>query len=157
VQSDVAPRLEILGPMMPLVLQRLNLGKVDGKHEYLTPISERDKAFFDAFLIPESIDPSRMHHGDICFIEGFRGTGKTSLLRWHAETNRRSGDYTDIILFKSDLTEQQRVAISSEVGISWTDVDAPRMEVSQDFKAAWRWFIHHKGTSKNLLAISLRI
>jgi hypothetical protein len=34
--------------------------------------------------------------------------------------------------------------ISTEAGVSWTDVDASKMEISQDFKATWKWFILHK-------------
>jgi len=30
---------------MSLVLKQLNIGKVDGKHEYLTPKSDRDQLF----------------------------------------------------------------------------------------------------------------
>lgn len=129
---------------MGITLSKLNLGKVDGKHEYLIPISDRDRAFFDAYLIPTTVDTSRIHNADITFIEGFRGTGKTSLLRWHAETKRRAGAYTNFVLFKSDLTEQQRMHISQEAGITWADVDSSTMEISQDFKSTWRWFIHHK-------------
>src|ERR1700750_2396191 len=126
---------------MSLVVKNLNIGKVDGKHEYLTPRSDRDQLFFDAFLIPQSVEPSRFGNDDVFPIEGFRGTGKTSLLRWFAEDRRKAGAYTDFILFKSDLTEQQRLQISNEVGISWIDIDPAKMEVSQDFKTAWKWFI----------------
>lgn len=129
---------------MTLKLSQLRVGKIDGKHEYLTPVSERDRTVFDAFLIPEAVDTERMHNGDVFFVEGFRGTGKTSLLRWHAEKMRENGAATDFVLFKTDLTEAQRLHISKEVGISWTDVDAKTMEVAQDFKAAWTWFILHK-------------
>lgn len=129
---------------MALRLSQLRVGKIDGKHEYLTPIRERERAVFDAFLVPESVEPSRMNNGDIYFVSGFRGTGKTSLLRWHAEQQRAQGACTDFILFKSDLTEAQRLHISKEVGISWSDLDAKSMEISQDFKDAWTWFILHK-------------
>lgn len=129
---------------MSLTLRQLRIGKVDGKHEYLTPIDERDQAVFDAFLIPEAVEPDRMHNGDVFFVEGFRGTGKTSLLRWHAQDRRKTGCLTDFVLFKTDLTESQRMQISKEVGISWTDIDPTKMEMAQDFKAAWTWFILHK-------------
>lgn len=130
--------------MSNLKLRQLRIGKVDGKHEWLTPTNQREEAAFDAFLIPSSVDPARMHNGDVIFISGFRGTGKTSLLRWHAEQQRRLKHATDIVLFKSDLTEQQRANISNEVGVSWTDVDSKAMEFSQDFKDSWAWFILHK-------------
>lgn len=129
---------------MNLKLSELRIGKVDGKHEYLTPSSERDKDPFDSFLVPESVDPSRLNNADVFFVEGFRGTGKTSLLRWHAHGRAAEDATTDFVLFKSDLTEDQRMHLSQEVGISWTDVEATKMEISQDFKSAWGWFIAHK-------------
>lgn len=129
---------------MNLPLKKLRIGKVDGKHEYLTPESERDQGTFDTFLVPDSVEPDRLHNGDIFFVEGFRGTGKTSLLRWHAHSTRSKDAVTDFILFKTDLTEDQRMHLSKEVGVSWTDIDAQSMEISQDFKSAWGWFIVHK-------------
>lgn len=125
-------------------LKQLRVGKVDGKHEYLTPVNDRERKAFEAFLLPEVVDPPRMNNGDVFFIEGFRGTGKTSLLRWHAEQQRNAGAVTDFVLFKSDLTEAQRLHISKEVGISWADVDSNSMEISQDFKSSWTWFLLHK-------------
>lgn len=90
------------------------------------------------------MDPTRLNNADIFFIEGFRGTGKTSLLRWHANAQTLCDATTDFVLFKSDLTEDQRMHLSREVGISWTDVEPSKMEISQDFKSAWGWFIVHK-------------
>lgn len=104
------------GHAMALTLGQLRIGKIDGKHEYLTPVSEREAQIYDAFLVPEAFDANRMHNGDMFFVEGFRGTGKTSLLRWHAEQQRRKNAVTDFVLFKSDLTEAQRMHISQEVG-----------------------------------------
>lgn len=129
---------------MALTLRQLRIGKVDGKHEYLTPPGERDQGIFDAFMVPEAVAPMRMHNADVFFVEGFRGTGKTSLLRWHAEGRRSAGCITDFVLFKTDLSESQRMHISKEVGISWTDIDSKSMEIAQNFKSAWTWFILHK-------------
>lgn len=129
---------------MVLSLRQLRIGKVDGKHEYLTPVEERDASVFDAFLMPEAVEPGRMHNGDVFFVEGFRGAGKTSLLRWHAQDRRKTGCITDFVLFKSDLSEVQRMHISKEIGVSWTDIDSSKMEIAQDFKSAWIWFILHK-------------
>ncbi len=129
---------------MALTLSQLRVGKADGKHEYFTPIRQEDYDTFDGFLVPDGVDPRRMHNGDIFYIEGLRGTGKTSLLRWHAKERRAEGAITDFVLFKTDLTDAERLHLSTEVGISWTDVDATTMEVAQDFKDAWSWFILHK-------------
>src|SRR4051812_7108114 len=105
---------------MGLKLSELRIGKVDGKHEYLTPMTQRERDAFDAFLVPDTVDPERLNNRDTFFIEGFRGTGKTSLLRWHAEKKRQEGAKTDFILFKTDLNDSQRMHISKEVGISWS-------------------------------------
>ena len=129
---------------MTLKLGQVHVGKVDGKHEYLTPTDERERLLFDAFLLPDSVEPDRLNNSDIFFVSGFRGTGKTSLLRWHAEQRRIQNAVTEFVLFKTDLTEVQRLSISKEVGITWLDVDAKSMEVSQDFKDAWTWFLLHK-------------
>ncbi|MBU0739520.1 MAG: hypothetical protein KJ981_05225 [Alphaproteobacteria bacterium] len=129
---------------MSLTLRQLKIGKVDGKHEYLTPATDRDRVFFDAYLIPDAVDPDSFNNTEMFFVEGFRGTGKTSLLRWHANKMRDEGCLTDFVLFKTDLTEAQRLQISTEVGVSWADLDAGQMEISQDFKSAWTWFILHK-------------
>lgn len=61
---------------MTLTLQQLHIGKVDGKHEYLTPINERERSIFDAFLIPETVQPDRMHNGDIFLLRDFVARGK---------------------------------------------------------------------------------
>jgi hypothetical protein len=127
-----------------LQLRQLNLGKVDGRAEYLEPKNERDESFYDAFLVPDSVDVSRLHNSDLFYVEGFRGTGKTSLLRWFAENRRRQGAVTDFVLFKSDVPEERRLGLSTEVGVTWVDTDTKRMELSQDFKSAWSWFLHHK-------------
>ena len=66
------------------------------------------------------------------------------MLRWYAEKRRKEGAVTEFVLFKSDIPEAQRLTLSSEVGITWADIDSKRMGFSQDFKSAWLWYIHHK-------------
>ncbi|MFM8912379.1 MAG: P-loop ATPase, Sll1717 family, partial [Flammeovirgaceae bacterium] len=122
----------------------LRLGKIDGKHEYLEPSTTEEQFAFDSFLIPQNIDVSQLDNRQKMFVEGFRGTGKTSLLRWHAEQMRRNAHRTEFVLFKTELTEEQKLQISKEAGISWTDINSSKMEISQDFKSVWSWFILHK-------------
>ncbi|MFV0624965.1 P-loop ATPase, Sll1717 family [Sphingomonas sp. ac-8] len=125
-------------------LRNIHLGMVDGKFEYVTPQDDRDNSFYDAFLIPENVDISSLNNRRQYFVEGFRGTGKTSLLRWLAEMKRRDGALTEFVLFKSDLPEEKREGLSSQVGITWLETDRNKMEFSQDFKTSWTWFILHK-------------
>lgn len=129
---------------MPKPLKDLKLGMVDGKFEYVVPKDEQDQRFYDAFLIPENVDTDSFNNRATYFVEGFRGTGKTSLLRWISEQKRKSGYSTEFTLFKSDLPEDRRVDLSSQVGVTWLETDKNTMEFSQDFKTSWEWFIFHK-------------
>lgn len=56
---------------MTLTLRHLNLGKVDGKHEYLTPEPGAEQIFFDAYLIPESVQTDRFGNKDIFLSRAF--------------------------------------------------------------------------------------
>ena len=122
----------------------IHLGKVDGKFEYITSTKKDAKSFYNAFLIPDNVDINSIGNHDRYFISGFRGTGKTSLLRWFAHQRREAGSATEFILFKSDIPEDQRLGLSTEVGYSIQEADSRKMEFSQDFKTAWSWFIVHK-------------
>lgn len=130
---------------MPLnSISEIEIGKIDGKNEFLDGLESTDKYFFDSFLLPSNIDPSKFRDGKKYFVYGFRGTGKTSLLRWYAGQLRLEGFLGEIILFKSDLTPIQRQEISNQVGVEWAEVNASSMEMIQDFKESWRWFVFHK-------------
>jgi len=117
---------------------------IDGKFEYVKPRNQHDERFYDAYLIPDNVDVSDLKNSQRYFVEGFRGTGKTSLLRWISEQKRRAGYITEFVLFKSDLPEEKRENLSSQVGITWLETERDKMEFSQDFKASWTWFIYHK-------------
>jgi len=128
---------------MPVArLAELHLGKVDGKHEFVD--SAHSRLFFDGFLVPETIQLDDFLNGHKYVLRGFRGTGKTSLLRYLAKLLRDKGAQGKLILFKSGLSEAQRIEISRQAGLSLEEVDSGKIEVQQDFKDAWRWFLHRK-------------
>jgi hypothetical protein len=130
---------------MPLQrLSQLHVGKVDGKHEYIETAND-DARFFDTFLVPDTVNIQDFLSGERFLVRGFRGTGKTSLLRYLARKLRDAGADGQFVLFKSGLSESQRMEISKQAGIiKWEEVDSNKMEIMQDFKEAWRWFIHRK-------------
>lgn len=127
-----------------MLIGDLYLGKVDGKFEFLEPNNAHEEGIHTAYLIPENVNPKRFGNHDQYFVSGFRGTGKTSLLRWFAENRRKDGSLTEFVLFKSTITEEQRSNLSSEVGYTYVSLEAEKMEFSQDFKTAWTWFAIHK-------------
>ena len=76
---------------MPIArLSDFNLGAIDGKHEYFESVKD-SHSYFDTFLMPETVNEKSLLLGDKFIIRGFRGTGKTSLLRWVAKKLRDEG------------------------------------------------------------------
>jgi len=120
----------------------LRLGKVDGKQEFLERAISNE--FYDTFLVPENVRLSDFHQGDRYFIYGFRGTGKTSLLRYFLRDHQPDIRYRSLVLFKSDVFEEDRIELSKSVGAQWAEADSGLMSLSQDYKAAWEWFVLHK-------------
>ena len=120
-----------------------DIGAIDAKEEFDgVTISEDD--FFDRLLIPDSIDLEKFRIGGRYFFYGFRGVGKTSLLRYMVFSSQPKAYARKIILFKSEVSETQRTEISQQAGFEWTNPDPAKMEFSQDFKASWQWFVCHK-------------
>ena len=63
-------------------LREIDFGKVDGKAEF-SEAANQQSTFFDRFLVPENVDLQDFDISAKYFIQGFRGTGKTSLLRYY--------------------------------------------------------------------------
>lgn len=129
--------------MTVLIGQLKKLGKVDGKEEFLLDEMSIDD-FNDAFLLPDNISVDDFLVRDRYFITGFRGTGKTSLLRYVLSNIQSESKYRTVILFKSDIEEEKKMQISTQVGAEIVKTDAKKMGISQDFKSAWTWFILHQ-------------
>lgn len=121
----------------------LKLGKVDGKADF-SDAKARSSAFRESFLMPENVRFEDFDTGDRYFVQGFRGTGKTSLLRYYMNDRQSNSKFRRLILFKSSVDEDQRVEISRQAGFEIVETDSGKMGISQDFKSVWRWFILHK-------------
>ncbi len=124
-------------------LSDLNLGAIDGKHEYFETSTDVHK-YFDTFLLPATVNERSLLAGEKFIGRGFRGTGKTSLLRWVAKKLRDAGAHGEFVLFKSDLSESRRMELSKQAGIKWETGPTDKVEIAQDFKEAWQWFLHKK-------------
>ena len=129
--------------MEKLSLANIDIGKVDAKYEFLDS-GEGGQAFLDRFTIPENLNVDAFDSGSIYFVKGLRGTGKTTFLRWNAEKRKLRGECAHFVLFKSDLSESAKMKISAQAGWSFDEFDPAKSEISQDFKEAWVWFLHHK-------------
>ena len=127
--------------MTNLKLGELNIGNVDGRYEFEL---DRPDHISSTFYIPEFINFDMFKTRSRYFVHGLRGVGKTSILRWlHAKASMEAS-FSKFVLFKSDLTEAQRVEISRASGFRIVETDKNAMEFSQDFKESWYWFFFYQ-------------
>jgi len=122
-----------------LKLSELWTGKLEGKDAYFDSSDGNDS--FDTYLIPENVVLSRLKSRETQFILGARGTGKTSMLRFLANSIANDGGTVKFILFKTDITEAKKIELSKNVW--YGQISAEKFEISQDFKDAWTWFLLH--------------
>jgi hypothetical protein len=115
-------------------ISKIYIGAADGKFEYPAD-SNPSHPQSETFVWPKTVNEAELLSGRIFLIRGFRGTGKTSLLRWLATKLKEQGHVGRIVLFKTDLSEARRVEISKAVGIKEIiELDSRKMGISEDFK-----------------------
>lgn len=97
-------------------LKNINFGDVDAKNEILKNSRAGDRTFFESYSIPERIDLVKYLSGEKYFILGLKGTGKTALLRFLHDKVVGEGKYSELILFKTHITEEDRQKLSASAG-----------------------------------------
>lgn len=130
-----------------MLLKDISFGDVDAKNEILKEIRSDERDFFDSYSIPQKIDLDDYVSGQKYFIMGLKGTGKTALLRYLHDKVVTDGGLSELLLFKSHVTEEDRQKLSSGAGfqiVSTNDVS----KFIQDFKEPWKWFIYQKLAAK---------
>ena len=124
-----------------LQLKDLYLGKIDAKNELLNNSTDEIKRFENSFLMPSNIIMDDFLNSERYFILGLKGTGKTALLRYLAlKANDMTETYSTFILFKSDVTEDDRKSFSRAANAMI--VDSSDIPYEQDFVDVWLWFFH---------------
>lgn len=118
----------------------LRIGMVDGKEEFFLDGVD-DPNFHSIFLIPDNVRIKDFVDRSAYFISGFRGTGKTSLLRFTLGEIQPNSSLRVVSLFKSDIPEEKRIRLSKHSGAVIAEHDSQKMGISQDFKSSWTWFL----------------
>lgn len=130
-----------------MLLKDISFGDVDAKNEILKQKRSGERDFFLSYSIPTKIDLDEYRSGQKHFILGLKGTGKTALLRYLHDTVTADGCLSELLLFKSHVTEEDRQKLSAGAGfhiVSTNDVPT----FIQDFKEPWKWFIYQKLAAK---------
>jgi len=99
--------------------------------------------------VPPNIDLAEIEAGRYYFLTGFKGSGKTALLRYLAETAKARGTATTFVLFKSDFSEFERQELSRAAGFTLMATGSGksgkgRSSIEQDFEHVWRLFLHQQ-------------
>ena len=98
-------------------LNELFVGKVDAKNEILEDFSEKKDLFMTSFLCPDNVVMEDFYKRKRYFILGYKGTGKTALLRYIEKNLKREKNIHSLfLLFKTDITEDDKKKMSRLAG-----------------------------------------
>lgn len=125
-------------------------GKPDAKDEIATGhVNE----FVESFILPPNCELKRITDGDYCFIVGYKGTGKTALLRYIENKVKESHPYScsSFLLFKEDLSEikRQEFEENSKRFINSISIDKNLNIQDNDYQFVWKYFFLRKILSDN--------
>lgn len=120
-------------------IKDLYTGKPDAKDEIE---SGKLKEFVDSFILPNNFDMDRVINGDSYFLTGYKGTGKTALLRY-IENSISTNAISSFFLFKSECTEIERAQFEniSKNMTQTISIDNSTQVYANDFKVLWKYFI----------------
>jgi hypothetical protein len=126
-----------------MMLREINFGDVDAKNEILKQNRANENLFIESFSMPHKVSINDIMTGQKYVILGLKGTGKTALLRYVHDLCVKKGAASELILFKSHVTEEDRQSLSNSSGFEViTTGDAPAFV--QDFKEAWKWMLYQR-------------
>lgn len=136
--------------MANILLRQMHVGLTDAKNEILQDIRDKTSFFHDSFFVPPNVDLTEIERGRYYYVTGLKGSGKTALLRFVAETAKAKKVETSFVLFKTHFTEVERAEFSKTAGFSLVatpqgaKTSSQRMIMQQDFEYLWRLFLHQK-------------
>lgn len=130
-----------------MTIEKIYLGEVDSKNELLKQKRVDSTDFFDSFSMPRRVNLDDYLTGQKYYIYGLKGTGKTALLRYLHDRILREGKISEVILFKSHVSEEDRQGLSKGAGFQILSIDGTQ-SFTQDFKESWKWMIFQKLAEK---------
>lgn len=122
-------------------LNELFVGKVDAKNEFLEDSFEKKDLFITSFFCPDNVVLEDFYKRKRYFILGYKGTGKTALLKYIERTLKREKQIHSLfLLFKTDITENEKKMMSRLTGTIIAEQNGVLEEVS--YEDVWLWLIH---------------
>lgn len=119
--------------------QSISFGKTDAKSAIVTRDPEAKKLFFDSFVMPVNIKLDEIASGDRFLLYGSKGSGKTALLRYLMEEQKKLGNPTKFIVFSEDISQNDFSTILSDLDIR--SVVKPEIDTAINVRDMWMIFL----------------
>lgn len=140
---------------MSISFRDVYLGRPDASDEVAEDGYEK---FVESFIMPPSFDVDTFLSRGLCYITGYKGTGKSALL-WYLKgvVERKNAALTEFISFKKDYSEIVRSRMSAQAQRIATVIASPTYKSgANDYEYIWKWEIFKKineinGTNHSIL------
>lgn len=128
---------------MSISFRDVYLGRPDASDEVAEDGYEK---FVESFIMPPSFDIDTFLSNGLCYITGYKGTGKSALL-WYLKgiVQDRHSALTEFISFKKDYSEAQRHRMSAQAQRISTILPSPTYRTdANDYEYIWKWELFKK-------------
>ncbi|MCB2361991.1 P-loop ATPase, Sll1717 family [Clostridium estertheticum] len=130
-----------------LEIKDIFVGSIDAKDDVNNSISENE--FIENFILPPNFEISDFLEGNKCFVEGYKGTGKTALLNYMSKYVQNTNGLEYFMLFKSDYKNSDKEKLE-KIANNIVELDKESLKNETDFEYIWRWVILNKIVQFNL-------
>ncbi len=130
-----------------LQIKDIFVGSIDAKYDVNNLISQDE--FIENFIMPPNFDINDFFRSNKCFIEGYKGTGKTALLNYISKNKQQEGALGYFLLFKSDYKNSDREKLNM-IANNIIKFDNDSLKEESDFEYIWRWVILNKIVHLNI-------
>ena len=131
-------------------IKDLYAGKPDAKDEVNFEGFEK---FIKSFVVAEHFNLNLLTEGNSCFITGFKGTGKTSLLFYLEDIikNKDQSACASYVFFKEEFTDVRKDELDniSKRVLSAISVERDSLVDITEFEYIWRWVFYKQIVNDN--------
>ncbi len=121
----------------------IHAGKPDAKED----ISRSRREFMNTYLIPPNMNVDSLITGDICYIVGNKGLGKTAALRYLDQClwDKNHATISTFLLFEREYTHQVKSSMETVASQSFViyrvDEELDDQVDKLDFSLVWKWHL----------------
>ena len=135
--------LALIAKEQKMKLNELFIGKVDAKNEIMEDTIENKDLFMGSFLLPDNIVLDDFYKRKRYFVLGYKGTGKTALLRYIEKKLIQQRNIQSIfLLFKTDISEDEKKRMAHLARTTLVEQNSNDISEDVSYDDVWMWLIH---------------